>query len=202
MTQQASIKRLTRRALPVDATQLARYLIGKTLVRELPHGRIAGRVVETEAYLPNDAACHAFNGLTKRNHTLFLERGLAYVYFIYGNHFMLNISAEREGVGAAVLFRALEPLAGMELMKRGRAHVAEKDLARGPGRLAAALRVTRSFDGLDFCVPGQLWLGTAVKPVGRIGRSVRIGITKDADRLLRFYERGNPFVSGPKSLRN
>ncbi|MBU6422356.1 MAG: DNA-3-methyladenine glycosylase [Gammaproteobacteria bacterium] len=200
MTQQASIKRLTRRALPVDATQLARYLVGKTLVRELPHGRITGRIVETEAYLPNDAACHAFNGPTKRNHTLFLERGLAYVYFIYGNHFMLNVSAEREGVGAAVLFRALEPLEGIEAMKRGRHHVAEKDLARGPGRLAAALRVTHRFDGLDFCAPGPLWLGTAVRPAGRIGRSARIGIAKDAGRMLRFYERDSPFVSGPKWL--
>ena len=194
------MKQLTRRALPVDATQLAGYLIGKTLVRELPHGRIVSRIVETEAYLPNDAACHAFNGMTKRNRSLFLERGCAYVYFIYGNHFMLNVSAEKEGIGAAVLFRALEPLAGIELMKRARSHVAEKDLARGPGRLAAALRVNQELDGLDFCAPGPLWLGTAVRPTGRIGRSVRIGITKDADRMLRFYERGNPFVSGPKSL--
>lgn len=193
-------RRLHRSELPINAVAFARYLIGKTLVRELSKSRIAGRIVETEAYLPNDAACHAFNGITARNRSLFLERGHAYVYFIYGNHFMLNVSAEKEGVGAAVLFRALEPLEGIEAMKRGRYHVAEKDLARGPGRLAAALRVTRGFDGLDFCAPGPLWLGTAVHPTGRIGRSVRIGITKDADRLLRFYERNNPFVSGPKYL--
>lgn len=196
----SSLRRLSRRSLPVGATKLARFLIGKTLVRELPRGRIIGRIVETEAYLPYDKACHAFNGLTKRNHSLFLPPGHAYVYFIYGNYFMLNVSAEKEGVGAAVLFRALEPLAGIEQMKRGRRHVADKDLARGPGRLAAALRVTRSFDGLDFCAPGPLWLGTAVRPTGRIGKSVRIGINKDAHRLWRFYERGNPFVSGPKRL--
>ncbi|MGH8293040.1 MAG: DNA-3-methyladenine glycosylase [Gammaproteobacteria bacterium] len=194
-------RRLRRNELPVNAGAMARYLIGKTLVRALPKGRIVGRIVETEAYLPNDAACHAFNGMTKRNRSLFLLPGHAYVYFIYGNYFMLNVSAEKEGVGAAVLFRALEPLQGIELMKRGRRHVAEQDLARGPGRLAAALRVTRSLDGLDFCTPGPLWLGTAAGPVGRIGRTVRIGITKDAQRLLRFYERGNPFVSGPKRLR-
>lgn len=194
------VKCLLRRALPLNAVELARYLIGKTLVRELPTNRIAGRIVETEAYLPNDAACHAFNGMTPRNRSLFLERGHAYVYFIYGNHFMLNISAEREGVGAAVLFRALEPLAGIEMMKRGRQHVADKDLARGPGRLAAALRVNAKLDGLDFCFRGPLWLGSAVRPTGKIGRSVRIGITKDAQRLLRFYERGNPWVSGPKYL--
>ncbi|MGH8377584.1 MAG: DNA-3-methyladenine glycosylase, partial [Gammaproteobacteria bacterium] len=143
------LRRLRRSELPVGAVALARYLIGKTLVRELPKGRIMGRIVETEAYLPNDAACHAFNGMTPRNRSLFLERGRVYVYFIYGNYFMLNVSAEKEGVGAAVLFRALEPLEGIKMMKRGRRHVAEKDLARGPGRLAAALRVTRRFDGLD-----------------------------------------------------
>ena len=87
-------------------------------------------------------------------------------------------------------------------MKRGRSHVSQKDLARGPGRLAAALRVDMKLDGVDLCAKGPLWLGTAIWPVGRIGRSVRIGINKDAHRLLRFYERGNPFVSGPKSLRS
>ncbi|MGH8338364.1 MAG: DNA-3-methyladenine glycosylase [Gammaproteobacteria bacterium] len=194
------LRRLRRSELPVGAVALARYLIGKTLVRELPKGRIMGRIVETEAYLSNDAACHAFNGMTPRNRSLFLERGRVYVYFIYGNYFMLNVSAEKEGVGAAVLFRALEPLEGIKMMKRGRRHLAEKDLARGPGRLAAALRVTRRFDGLDFCAPGPLWLGSAVRPASRIGRSVRIGINKDAHRLLRFYERGNPFISGPKRL--
>ncbi|MDE1888067.1 MAG: DNA-3-methyladenine glycosylase [Gammaproteobacteria bacterium] len=196
----SSLRRLSRRSLPVAATKLARYLIGKTLVRELPQRRIIGRIVETEAYLPYDKACHAFNGMTKRNRSLFLPPGYAYVYFIYGNYYMLNVSAEKEGVGAAVLFRALEPLAGEELMKRGRSHVADKDLARGPGRLAAALRVTMKLDGLDLCAQGPLWLAHALRPVGRIGRGVRIGITKDADRRLRFYERGNPFVSGPKWL--
>ncbi len=179
---------------------LARYLIGKTLVRELPKGRITGRIVETEAYLPHDAACHAFNGPTRRNRSLFLERGHAYVYFIYGNHFMLNVCGGRVGVGTGVLLRALEPLEGMQLMKRGRSRVSQKDLARGPGRLAAALRVDMKLDGLDLCARGPLWLGTALQPTGRIGCSVRIGINKDAHRRLRFYERGNQFVSGPKRL--
>ena len=196
-----SLRHLSRRSLPVDSVKLARYLIGKTLVRELPKGRITGRIVETEAYLPHDAACHAFNGPTKRNRSLFLERGHAYVYFIYGNHFMLNVSSEREGIGAGVLLRALEPLEGIPLMKRSRNHLSYEALTRGPGRLAAALRVDMKFDGLDLCAGGPLWLGEAVKPVGRIGRSVRIGINKDAHRRLRFYERGNPFISGPKTLR-
>lgn len=185
----------------MNGVALARYLIGKTLVRELPKGRIVGRIVETEAYLPYDRACHGYNGMTKRNRSLFLERGHVYVYFIYGNYFMLNVSAGKAGISAGVLLRALEPLEGIERMKRGRRHVVEKDLARGPGRLAAALRVSMKLDGLDLCAQGPLWLGTAIRPVGRIGRTVRIGINMDADRLLRFYERGNPFVSGPKMLR-
>ncbi|MHB8404596.1 MAG: DNA-3-methyladenine glycosylase [Gammaproteobacteria bacterium] len=197
-----TIHGLSRRALPEETVTLARYLIGKTLVRGLPAGRIVARIVETEAYLPHDAACHAFNGLTKRNRSLFLEHGHAYVYFIYGNHFMLNVCSERKDVGAGVLLRALEPLEGARFMKHGRSHLTEKDLTRGPGRLAAALRVDMKLDGLDLCAKGPLWLGEAVKSVGQIGRSVRIGINKDAHRRLRFYERGNPFVSGPKSLRS
>ena len=196
-----TLRRLRRIELPVDTVALARFLIGRTLVRELPKAGIIGRIVETEAYLPNDAACHAFKGLTQRNRALFLEHGHAYVYFIYGNHFMLNVCGEKAGVGAGVLLRALEPLDGVELMKKRRGKVRPQDLARGPGRLAAALRVNRQLDGLDLCAAGPLWLGEAVRPVGRIGRSVRIGITRDAHRLLRFYERGNPFVSGPKRLR-
>jgi DNA-3-methyladenine glycosylase len=193
-------KRLSRRALPADSVKLARFLIGKSLVRVLPTGRIVGRIVETEAYLPGDAACHAHGGPTRRNRSLFLDHGHAYVYFIYGNHFMLNCSSEREGVGAGVLLRALEPVAGLELLQQHRGRVPARDLARGPGRLAAALKVDLRLDGLDLCAPGPLWLGTAVAPAGRIGRSVRIGIRKDAHRPLRFYERGNPYVSGPRAL--
>lgn len=197
-----SLKRLHRTELPVATAALARYLIGKTLVRELPQGRITGRIVETEAYLPGDAACHAFRGLTKRNRSLFLEHGHAYVYFIYGSHFMLNVSSEKEGVGAGVLLRAVEPLDGIEWMRKRRSTTRVPGITRGPGRLAAVLRVSMKLDGLDLCAKGPLWLGTAVRPVGRIGRSMRIGITKDTHRLLRFYERGNPFVSGAKSLRD
>lgn len=194
------LRQLARRVLPVDSVKLARFLIGKTLVRVLPTGMIIGRIVETEAYLPGDAACHAFGGLTPRNRSLFLDRGHAYVYFIYGNHFMLNCSSERAGVGAGVLLRALEPLAGVELMQGHRGRVALRDLSRGPGRLAAALKVDRRLDGLDLCAQGPLWLAAPLTPRARIGRSVRIGISKDADRPLRFYERGNPHVSGPRTL--
>ena len=102
----ATPRRLRRADLPVDTATLARYLIGKTLVHEHPEGRLAGRIVETEAYVVGDAAGHAFIGRTQRNKSLFLSRGHAYVYFVYGCWFALNVSAERDGAGAGVLLRA------------------------------------------------------------------------------------------------
>src|SRR6185436_9771552 len=116
-----TIRLLDRSELPVSTLKLARYLIGKTLVYDSPEGRMSGRIVETEAYVVGDAAAHSFRGLTPRNRSLFLERGHAYVYFIYGNWFSLNVSGETEGVGAGVLLRALEPLEGIALMQRRRA---------------------------------------------------------------------------------
>jgi DNA-3-methyladenine glycosylase len=195
-----TVRRLSRDELPIATVRLARFLIGKALVHDLPGARLAGRIVETEAYVVGDAAAHSFRGMTARNRSLFLERGHAYVYFVYGNHYMLNVSGEREGVGEGVLLRAVEPLEGIDRMKRYRHTQRVIDLARGPGRLAEAFRITRKLDGVDLCGPGKLWLGTAARLTGRIGVSVRIGITKEAHRPLRFFERGNPFVSGPKSL--
>ena len=194
------IRRLRRAELPSDTIKLARYLIGKILVHDLPRCRLSGRIVETEAYVVGDAAGHAFPGLTPRNCSLFLERGHAYVYFVYGCWYMLNVSSERPGVGAGVLLRALEPLEGIESMKRRRANRRLLDLARGPGRLAAAMQIDRRLDGADLCAGGPLWLGASAQRAGAIGKSVRIGLKREAHRLLRFYERGNPFVSGPKRL--
>jgi len=197
-------RRLRRSELPVDTVDLARYLVGKTLVHDLEAGRRGGRIVETEAYVVGDAAAHSFRGLTPRNRSLFLERGHAYVYFVYGCWFMMNVSGDREGVGAGVLLRALEPLHGPQGDGRDgspRAGAAPVDLARGPGRLARWMRIGRRQDGLDLCGGEPLWLGTEVRPAGPIGASVRIGITREAHRVLRFYEKGSPFVSGPKGLR-
>jgi DNA-3-methyladenine glycosylase len=195
------IRRLVRDELPVRTVQLARFLIGKTLVHDLGRVRLAGRIVETEAFVRGDAASHTFRGLTPRNRPLFLERGHAYVYFVYGNHFMLNVAAQREGIGEGVLLRAVEPLEGIAQMERNRGTDRVLDLARGPGRLAEAFGVDRRLEGVDLVGDSVLWLGESVRPVGRIGVSVRIGISKEAERLLRFYERGSAFVSGSKLLR-
>lgn len=191
---------LTRAGLPIDTAALARALIGKIVVRELPQGIVSGRIVETEAYVIGDAAGHAYRGMTPRNRTLFLERGYAYVYLAYGISWMLNVSAEKTGIGAGVLVRALEPLEGIPIMQENRGTERVRDLTRGPGRLAQALRIDRRQDGLDLCRKGPLWLAKDGHRAGDIGQSVRIGITKNADSLLRFYLRASPFVSGPKSL--
>jgi DNA-3-methyladenine glycosylase len=195
-----NVRLLKRAELPVDTTRLARFLIGKTLVRETPHGRMSGRIVETEAYLEGDAAAHSYRGMTARNRSLFLERGHAYVYFIYGTWYSINVSGATEGVGAGVLLRALEPLDGIPLMQKNRPHADVAQLARGPGCLATALDIDRRLDGLDLCRKGLVWLGSEAKPAGQIVRGVRIGITKEAHRLLRFFEKDNPCVSGPKRL--
>ncbi|MBZ9806893.1 MULTISPECIES: DNA-3-methyladenine glycosylase [unclassified Mesorhizobium] len=191
---------LARSELPHDTAVLARYLIGKIVVRELPEGIASGRIVETEAYVAGDAAGHGYRGMTPRNRSLFLERGHAYVYLAYGISYMLNVSSEVPGIGTGVLIRALEPLDGIPIMRLNRGIERLRDLARGPGRLAMALRIDRSLDGLDLCREGPLWLASDGRDPGEIGQGVRIGISKDADRLLRFYIRGSPFVSGSRSL--
>jgi DNA-3-methyladenine glycosylase len=200
--------------LPVGTVDLARYLIGKIVVRDLPHLRMAGRIVETEAYPPKDPAAHHYRGPTPRNQAMYLERGRAYIYFSYGNHFMLNVSAELPGVGGGILIRALEPLEGIAEMERRRGTTRLYDLARGPGRLAQALHIDFTVNGVDLCAPGPLWLGELTSAraarseaekieldrAPRMGISRRIGITKAASRLLRFYERGSRFVSGASRL--
>ena len=191
---------LTRSELPIDTAALARYLIGKLVVRETPEGVISGRIVETEAYVVGDAAGHAYRGVTPRTRSLFLEHGHAYIYLAYGRSFMLNVSSESPGVGAGVLIRALEPLEGLAIMQANRGVARVRDLARGPGRLAAALGIDYWADGLDLCQEGPLWLAHGDQDPGEIGQGVRIGLSRDADRLLRFYVRNSPFVSGPRSL--
>ena len=191
---------LARADMPVDTAGLARYLIGKLVVRDLPEGAAIGRIVETEAYVIGDAAGHAYRGMTPSNRSLFLERGHAYVYLAYGVSWMLNVSSETKGVGAGVLIRALEPIEGIAIMGHNRGTERKRDLTRGPGRLAQALRIDRSLDGLDLTQKGPLWLARDDHDPGEIGKSVRIGISREAERVLRFYLRASPYVSGARSL--
>jgi len=188
--------------LPADTVALARYLIGKTLSHDAPEGRTSGRIVETEAYVVGDAAAHAFRGQTARNRSLFLRRGHAYVYFIYGNHYCLNVSCLPDGTPGAVLFRALEPLVGIERMAVARgALIANskqlKLLTSGPGRMAQAFGVTRERDnGKDFFdTKSDLIIVDDGHRVRKIEATPRIGITKAADLPWRYLVHGNLFVS-------
>ncbi len=191
---------LERSQVPRDAAGLARHLLGKVLVRRFGRRTVTGRIVETEAYLQDDPACHAFRGMTPRTRSLFLDVGHAYVYLCYGTSWMLNVSAEDAGTGAGVLLRALEPLSGIECMRRGRENVRAADTARGPGRLAAALGIDRRHDGIDLFRRGELWIGSDGSEPGRIADSVRIGLTKGADARLRYYLAGSAYLSGARRL--
>jgi DNA-3-methyladenine glycosylase len=196
-----TIQRIPRSSIPCDTVALARALLGKVLVREFNSGMAAGRIVETEAYLQHDPACHAFRGrMTARNRSLFLEHGHAYVYLCYGTSYLLNVSSEPSGVGSGVLLRALEPLYGSEHMQGNAKHVKAADLTRGPGRLTAALRVDRRHDGLNLFTDKQLWIGNDGHRIESIGESVRIGLTKAADERLRYFVAGNRYLSGPRRL--
>jgi DNA-3-methyladenine glycosylase len=186
--------------VPSDTVCLARALLGKVLVRDIDGIIAAGRIVETEAYLQHDPACHAFGGMTARNRSLFLDYGHAYVYLCYGTSYLLNVSSETGGIGSGVLLRALEPLCGSAHMQRNVSHVQPKDLTRGPGRLTAALRVDRRHDGLNLFTNKQLWIGSDGHKIESIGESVRIGLTKAADERLRYFVTGSRYLSGPRKL--
>jgi DNA-3-methyladenine glycosylase len=191
---------LHRDNLPVDTVELARYMVGKYLVHDLPEGRISGRIVETEAYPLGDSTSHAFMGLRPYNASMFLARGHAYVRLTYGVSLMLNMSSEAEGTGAGILIRALEPLEGLPLMQARRPGVKLLDLARGPGRLTSAFGIAQAFDGWDLCSGRDLWIGRIGVEDRPVGVTTRIGLSREMHRPLRFYEPGSPFVSGPRKL--
>jgi DNA-3-methyladenine glycosylase len=192
------VEPLPRSALPRDTVTLARFLLGKVLVRELDGAILTGRIVETEAYLADDPACHAFRGMTPRNRSLFLDVGHAYVYLCYGTSYMLNVSSEERGIGSGVLLRALEPLSGIPHMRSRRPGGRPLDLVRGPGRLTNALCVNFAQDGHDLVSGGPLWLGSDGSAIETIGVSTRIGLNLGADAPLRFFVNGNGYVSGPR----
>lgn len=179
---------------------MARFLIGKVLVRDHAEGCTSGRIVETEAYPPGDSSSHAFRGETPGRRSMFLRPGHGYVYMAYGSCYCFNVSSEEAGIGAGILIRALEPLEGIALMQRRRGTDKLRDLARGPGRMATALAIDRDLDGIDLCAKGPLWLATCSLPTGAIATSARIGISREAHHLRRFYERGSSYVSGTRGL--
>ena len=177
---------------------VARALLGQVLVHESPEGVAAGRIVEAEAYLgPSDPASHAYRR-TRRSLVMWGPPGHAYVYFTYGNHFCINVVTEHEGVAGAVLIRALEPVAGVDLMRRRRGVDRLTDLCSGPGKLTQALGISGRHNGQDMTAPPLYVARGALRDGERVGRSPRVGITRAADWPWRFYVEGSPFLSrGP-----
>jgi DNA-3-methyladenine glycosylase len=185
-----------------SAKIVARRLLGHFLVRNGPQGPAGGEIVEVEAYLSNDPACHGAPGPTARNRVLFGHPGHGYVYLIYGYHFCVNAVCRPVGVAEAVLIRAIEPNFGEEFMRHERPVARREELTSGPAKLCEALGIDRSLDGVDICDPKSvLFLGENPNPEkfrrrrGPMVTTTRIGITKAAALPLRFYLAGSEFVS-------
>ena len=204
--QATQIRPLNRAFFSRDPRRVARELLGKVLVREAEGAPLTARIVEVEAYLGSeDPAAHSAAGNTARTAVLFGPPGHAYVYFIYGNHYCLNVSCEPEGMAGGVLVRALEPISGVEQMAKARGIEIHgpKDLVKltsGPGRLAQAFAITRPGDnGCDLTsATSNLWIGEDGYRARGIRITPRIGITKAASMPLRYILAGNAFVSGRK----
>lgn len=180
-----------------DTTTVAQELLGKAMVHFSAEGITAGLVVETEAYLgPHDPACHSARGRTERNAVMFGPAGHAYIYLIYGMHLCFNVTTDRDGLAAAVLVRALEPLTGIELMARRRRCPAPRDLCRGPARLVQAMGITIALNGASVVEgPVRFYdIGYEVHP-NRVRRAPRVGISRATDWPLRFYLAGSAYVS-------
>jgi DNA-3-methyladenine glycosylase len=202
---QGGLTPLAREFYNRDPRRVCRDLLGKLLIRRVGQEHLTARVVEVEAYLAKDPAAHSFAGRTARNDVLFGPPGHAYVYFIYGNHWCFNVSCLPDGKAGGVLFRAVEPLQGIALMAKARGITIQSTrdlrlLTSGPGRLAEAFGITRSRDNNKDLTSdaSDLWLTDDGSPRPRVATTVRIGITKAAERPLRYVIRGNPFVSGKK----
>ena len=182
-----------------DTLDAAQRLLGKVVERRLPSGEmLSGIIVETEAYLTGDPACHAYRGRTARNAAMFGPPGHAYVYFTYGLHMMLNLVCAPEGVAEAVLIRALEPVRGIETMRAHRGGISEtRQIANGPGKLAQALALTRlTHNGLDITHrDSELYVLPQEVPKFETVATARIGISQGIDLPWRYYIRGNAYVS-------
>jgi len=192
--------RLKRDFYARDTLTVARDLLGQRMVRRWRDQELVGRIVEVEAYVgQGDEACHASRGRTARNEVMFGPPGYAYVYFVYGMHHCFNVVTEPNGFAAAVLIRALEPLAGIEVMlahRKGRQGV---ELTNGPAKLCYALDIDRSLNGTDLVMGQQVWIerGQAVDE-GLVARGPRVGVRGDEHALTapwRLWIRDHPYVS-------
>jgi DNA-3-methyladenine glycosylase len=175
-------------------TEVARDLLGRFLVHQTAVGVLAGTIVETEAYGPADPANHAFRGMTKRNMVMFGPPGMLYVYRIYGMYWCCNAVTGREGLGEAVLIRALDPLIGLDVMRHNRGIEDVRLLCKGPGRLCMALGITGERNGADLAA-GPVYIAGSPQPDVRVIATGRVGISQAADLPWRYYVADSPYVS-------
>jgi DNA-3-methyladenine glycosylase len=176
-------------------------LLGRLLVRRVEGQTLIGRIVECEAYQEDDPASHSFRGSTNRTEVMFGLPGRLYVYFTYGMHYCMNVVTGTEGEGSAVLLRAVEPVEGLAWMRERRGVVQDRSLCRGPARLTQAYGVGQAENGTDLVEGKDLFIAAGrTVPKDRVGIGPRIGIRVATDRPWRFFETGNPFVSGPARL--
>lgn len=182
--------------LELDTLTVAKSLLGYTLVHESHEGITAGIIVETEAYLTDDPACHAYRRKSLRNAPMFGEAGTIYVYQIYGMHFCVNISTNKKDIGEAVLIRALQPTEGIELMQERRNTNSLKNLCSGPGKLVQAMGIHRAMNNWQIMDSDLKIISPEIQiPENQIITTTRIGITQGADLPYRYYLKDNIFVS-------
>jgi len=192
---------INRRFYTRDTLKVAKAILGKMLVRRTPLEVFIGKIVETEAYRgTDDPASHSFRGKTSRNEVMFGKPGITYVYFTYGNHHCLNIVTEKTDIPAAVLIRAIEPLKGLESMKRNRSVEKIIDVASGPGKLTKAFQITRKDNNIDVTdSSSNISIHTPIEEKSfQIIQTTRIGIRLAQELPWRFYIKGNPHVSKRK----
>lgn len=203
-----SLKPLPREFYARPVLTVAKDVIGKLLVHRAPEGLMVGRIVEAEAYRgPEDRAAHSWGGRrTARTEVMYGEPGLAYVFFVYGMHWHLNLVTTRAGAPHAVLLRAIEPVTGGELMAARRGVAADHvSLSNGPGKLCQAFGIDRRHYGVDLTASSELFLSDGGSPRGQLGRSPRIGVDYAetwAEKPWRFFERGNRWVSRARPSRS
>lgn len=189
-------KKLPKNFYEGSTEEVAKKLLGKILIRKIGNKILAGKIVETEAYLDkDDLASHSAVGMTNRNKVMFGEAGLAYVYFTYGMHYCFNVVTGEVGRGSAVLIRALEPLEGIEVMKKNRKKEEIYLLTNGPAKLCQAFRIDKRLNGVDLKKSDEIFIAYLDEEDFEIVQTKRIGINKSKDKLLRFYIKNNSFVS-------
>ena len=175
--------------------KVAKELLGKYLVVNMKGKKLSGKIVETEAYRGlYDPASHAYGGMTPRNRIMFGEPGHAYVYFTYGMYYCLNVITERKGVPAAVLIRALEPIEGIEIMRRRRKKEKPEDLTSGPGKLCQAMGINKTLNGADL-IGQTIYVEDRGEKAGKIVSTNRIGIDEGKEKKWRFYLKDNRYIS-------